>query len=91
MDSNYENWRNTKKKIATNLHEPVEIVVDGRRISVVHFDDGWEFFRRDQHFVFVKDCASEIDSPGIGRGNKRKIGHDVQVLLKRTCVDSFGT
>jgi hypothetical protein len=41
----------------------VKVVVDRRRISIVDFDDGREFFRRHQDLVLVIDDASEIDAP----------------------------
>lgn len=52
-----------KRKNVQYLHKPMEIIVDWRRISIVDFHNGWELFRGHQYFIFMEDCASEIDSP----------------------------
>lgn len=47
---------------ATNFHEPVEIVVNTARISLVDFDHRQEILVRHQHFVLVVEQASEEDT-----------------------------
>ena len=47
----------------SDLHEPVEVVVDRSGIGVVDFDDWREFFGGHQNLVFVEHCAREIHAP----------------------------
>lgn len=59
-------WSRTSAKrgaLSACLHQPMEIVVDGRRVRVVDFHHRREVLGRDEYLVLVKDDARQVDPP----------------------------